>query len=149
MHHEILKAALLHGDGVEASELFNEMMRKAVRLGLMEALEAEVAAFCGRKYRPDSNSDYTRAGSEKGSAYINGQKEKIVRPRIRHSKVGEVSLATYQVARSQRNLFDEVVSAMSEGLSSRGIQRHTKNAVSKSESSRMWVKESLKQLEHF
>ena len=148
MNYETLKAALLQGDENEASNLFNEMMRKSVRLGLMNALEAEVAALCGPKYNPDSESDYCRAGSEKGSAYINGRKEDIVRPRVRHSEQGEVSLAIYQAARSQRNLFEDVVSAMTEGLSSRGVQRHTKNAVSKSEASRMWIAESLKQLEH-
>ena len=147
MNHETLKDAFLQGDEKAASELFNEMMRKSVRLGLLEALEAEVSALCGPKYRPEAESPYTRAGSEKGSAYINGQKEEIIRPRVRHEDKGEITLDTYRAARSQRNLFEEVASAMVEGLSSRGVERHTKKAVSKSAASRVWVEKSIEQLE--
>ena len=52
------------------------------------------------KYFPDPDSDYQRAGSEIGIAYINGQKEQIHRPRVRHKEGGEVKLTTYQAASS-------------------------------------------------
>ena len=110
-------------------------------------MEEEINSLCGAKYAPDPDSHYCRAGSESGSAYINGEKEKIIRPRVRSKEDGEVKLATYQAASSQRNLFTEVVSALSEGISSRGITRHTKGAVSKSAASRMWVEKSMEQLE--
>ena len=147
MNHKELESAFLQGDENQAADLFNEMMRKSVRLGLFAALEAEVEALCGRKYHPDSQSDYRRAGSETGSAYINGEKEKVIRPRVRSKEGGEVNLNVYKAASSQRNLFFEVVSAVSEGVSSRGITRHTKGAVSKSAASRMWVEKSMEQLE--
>ena len=147
MLHQELKAAFLQGDESQASELFNEMLRTSVRLGLFVAMEEEINSLCGAKYAPDPESDYQRAGSEIGSAYINGEKEKIQRPRVRHKEDGEVKLATYQAASSQRNLFAEVVSALSEGVSNRGITRHTKGAVSKSAASRMWVEKSMEQLD--
>jgi len=115
--YQTLESAFLQGDEKQASELFNEMMRKSVRLGLLAALEEEVASLCGPKYQPASDSPCCRAGSEKGSAYINGEREEITRPRVRHEDDGEVVLNTYRAARSQRNLFADVTSAMLEGMS--------------------------------
>jgi len=145
--YQTLESAFLQGDEAQAAELFNDMMRRSVRLGLLAALEDEVAALCGPKYQPDQNSAYSRSGSEVGTVYINGEKETISRPRVRHAEDGEVSLSTYRAARSQRNLFADVASAMLEGMSSRSIERHTKGAVSKSAASRVWVEKSMEQLE--
>ncbi len=145
--YQTLESAFLQGDEKQASELFNEMMRKSVRLGLLAALEEEVASLCGPKYQPASDSPCCRAGSEKGSAYINGEREEITRPRVRHEDDGEVVLNTYRAARSQRNLFADVTSAMLEGMSSRSVSRHTKGAISKSAASRMWVEKSMEQLD--
>lgn len=147
MNYQKLEQAFLQGDENEAAELFNEMMRKSVRLGLFAALEEEVTALCGPRYQPAPESPYQRAGSETGSAYINGSKEKITRPRVRHEDDGEVELQLYKAAKNQRNLFAEVVSAVNEGMSTRGVTRHTKGAVSKSAASRMWVEKSMEQLE--
>jgi len=147
VEYQKLEEAFLQGDESEAAEIFTEMMRKSVRLGLLSALEEEVTSLCGPRYRPDPESPCHRAGSEKGSAYINGAKEEVIRPRVRHEEEGEVELALYKAARSQRNLFAEVVSAVSEGMSTRGVNRHTKGAVSKSAASRMWVEKSMEQLE--
>lgn len=151
MSYQKLEEAFLQGDENEAAEIFNEMMRKSVRLGLFAALEDEVTALCGPPYHPDQEGYYRRAGSETGSVYINGTKEKItrprVRPRVRHREEGEVELQFYKAAKNQRNLFAEVVSAVSEGMSTRSVKRHTKGAVSKSAASRMWVEKSMEQLE--
>ena len=75
MLHQELKAAFLQGDESQASELFNEMLRTSVRLGLFAAMEEEINSLCGAKYAPDPESDYQRAGSEIGSAYIRVVKE--------------------------------------------------------------------------
>lgn len=149
MIHTDLEKAFLQGDPAQASEIFNQLLRKFVRQGLFAAIEEEVNALCGPKYQPDPDSPYHRAGSEKGSAYLNGERETITRARVRHDTEGEVKLATYTAASRQRNFFDDVVSAVGQGLSSRGIERHTKGAVSKSAASRMWVEKSMEQLEIF
>jgi len=40
VNHKELENAFLQGDVNQAADLFNEMMRKSVRLGLLTALEA-------------------------------------------------------------------------------------------------------------
>lgn len=133
----------------EARDIFEDLMRTSVRLGLLKALEEEVNSLCGQKHHPNQESPNYRAGSEKGSFYAHGKKEEITRPRVREKEGGEVKLAVYEEASQQRNLFEEVVNSLAEGMSSRGVSRATKNAVSKSAASRMWVEQSREQLEFF
>lgn len=140
-----LKRAFMQGEAAEAAELMDQICRNAVRAGLLAAMESEVEALCGRKYHPEPQSDYRRAGSETGQAYINGTREMIRRPRVR-DEAGEVKLATYQVASDQRGIFEQVVAALDEGVSSRGACRLSKGALSKSAASRMWVEKSREQL---
>ena len=71
------------------------MPRTSVRLGLFAAMEEEINSLYGAKYFPDPDSDYQRAESEIGSAYINGEKEQIHCPRVRHKEGDEVKLTTY------------------------------------------------------
>ena len=106
----------------------------------------EVESLCGPRYRPDSGSDYRRAGSERGSVYLDGEKEAIVRPRVRHDDDGEVTLESYRVASSQRTLFDEIVGLVAEGMAQRGVERVSKGSISKSSVSRMWEEKSREQL---
>lgn len=142
-----LKRAFLQGEVEESARLMKEVLRAAVRKGLFEALEEEVEGLCGPKYQPDKQSEYRRSGSGPGVAYINGTRESIQRPRVRHSETGEKPLAVYEVASDPRGIFEEVVSFMGEGVSSRGVSRLSKSGVSKSTASRMWVEKSREQLE--
>jgi transposase-like protein len=107
----------------------------------------EVEALCGPRYRPDSQSVYHRAGSETGIAYLDGGKESIRRPRVRHETSGEVRLASYEAASSPMGLFDHVVATVAQGLSVRGVERAMDKALSKSTVSRMWAEKSREQLE--
>ena len=129
----------------EAVELIQETFRRCVRAAFFEAMEAEVNELCGMKHKP-SESQYRRAGSEKGRVYLNGEREAVVRPRVRDQH-GEVKLETYSAAATQRNLFEEVVSYMEQGLSQRGAARTNKKSLSKSAASRMWREKSLEKLE--
>jgi transposase-like protein len=106
-----------------------------------------VEALCGPRYRPDSQSVYHRAGSETGIAYLDGGKESIRRPRVRHETSGEVRLASYEAASSPMGLFDHVVATVAQGLSVRGVERAMDKALSKSTVSRMWAEKSREQLE--
>jgi len=141
-----LKRAFMQGEAGESAALMQEILRGAVRAGLLAAMEAEVEELCGRKYHPKPESDYRRSGSEAGQAYINGTREAIRRPRVRDDE-GEVALATYLAASDQRGIFEEVVAGLAEGVSSRGASRLSKGALSKSAASRMWVEKSREQLE--
>ena len=147
MIYEELKAAFMQGDDNEARNIFNQVLKASVRLGLLEAMEEEVNSLCGAKYQPNPETPYQRAGSEKGIVYANGVKEPIIRPRVKHEEQGEVKLDVYQAASKQRNLFEEVVSSVSLGMSTRSVSRLTKGAVSKSAASRMWVDKSREQLD--
>ena len=147
MDHQKLEEAFLQGGEKEASDLFNELLRVTVRKGLLDAMQQEVESLCGPRHHPDPESPCHRAGSEKGTAYLNGTKEAIVRPRVRHEDEGEVQLTTYQVASNQRNVFDQVVAAVGQGLPIRGAGRIHQGTVSKSAASRMWVEKSLEQLD--
>lgn len=144
-----LREELVQASEEESREIFQDAMRRMVRLAFYEAMEDEVASLCGRKHYPDESSDYRRAGSEKGVAYFDGEKQEVTRPRVREKNGSEVGLEIYQAASSQKNLFDEVVDAMAEGISSRSATRLTKGAVSKSSASRMWIDKSQEQLEEF
>jgi transposase-like protein len=146
VNHERLKEAFLQGGEREAAELFREMMKGAVRLGLLEAMAEEVDVLCGPRYRPDPNCACHRAGSERGVAFLDGGKEEIRRPRVRHETEGEVRLATYEAASSPQGMFDQVVAAVAQGMPLRGVERAMKGALSKSEASRMWVEKSREQL---
>jgi putative transposase len=140
-----LREALAQASEVRAVELLQETLRQSVRLALYDAMEQEVNLLCGGKYKP-SESEFKRAGSEVGSVYLNGEKEAVTRPRVRNEK-GEVKLEVYQAASSQRNLFNEVVGYMEQGLSQRGAARNKADGLSKSSASRMWLEKSLEQLE--
>lgn len=136
----------MQGEEREAARLFREMLRQSVRAGLFEAMAEEVEALCGPRYRPDHQSPCHRAGSETGIAYLDGGKETIRRPRVRHETDGEVRLATYEAASSPQGLFDQIVAAVAQGLPVRGAERATDKALSKSAVSRMWVEKSRGQL---
>ena len=146
VNYEKLKEAFLQGGEREAAELFREMMKGAIRLGLLEAMAEEVEALCGPRYRPDPEGACHRAGSENGVAFFDGEKEAIRRPRVRHETDGEVRLATYEAASSPQGMFDQVVAAVAQGMPVRGVQRAFGGAVSKSEASRMWIDKSREQL---
>ena len=64
MNHEKLKASFLQGGEREATNLFNELIRGSVRQAFWQMMSYEVEALCGSRYRPDSDSEYRRAGSE-------------------------------------------------------------------------------------
>jgi len=147
MIHKKWKEAFLQGEEREAAELFRQLLRQSVRAGLFEAMAEEVEALCGPRYHPDHQSPCHRAGSETGVAYLDGGKEEIRRPRVRHETDGEVRLATYEAASSPMGLFEQVVASVAQGLPVRGVERVTGRAVSKSSASRMWAEKSREQLE--
>lgn len=147
MIHEKLKEAFLQGEEREAANLFRQLLRQSVRAGLLEAMAEEVEALCGPRYHPDDQSLFHRAGSEVGIAYLDGGKEDIRRPRVRHETDGEVRLATYEAASNPRCLFDQIVASVAQGLPVRGVERAMGKAVSKSAASRMWAEKSREQLD--
>jgi transposase-like protein len=147
VNHEKFREAFLQGEEKEAANLFRQLLRQSIRIGLLEATKKEVEALCGPRFRPDPRSPCHRAGSETGVVYMDGGREKIQRPRVRHETDGEVRLGPYEAASSSRNLFDQIVASVAEGPPVRGVERVTGKAVSRCTPSGMWAEKSREQLE--
>ena len=91
-------------------------MRASVRAGLFAAIEAEVNALGGPRDAHDNQSLIHRAGSEKSVAYLNGGNSELSHSRVRHDTEGDVQLATYAAASSQKGLINQVVAAVAQGV---------------------------------
>ena len=106
------------GAGKQANELragaaFVELLTGQIREAVMELMAEEVTRLCGAMRRPEEESGVRRAGSERGLCYVFGRKLELKRPRVRgmglDGKEREVRLASYEAARSTRNVEREVV----------------------------------------
>ena len=75
MNHGKCREAFLQGEEKEAANLFGQLLRQSIRIGLLDAMQEEVEALCGPRYRPDPRSSCRRAGSESGVVYMNGVRE--------------------------------------------------------------------------
>jgi len=138
-------------DVEEVSLAFREYLRQGVREALMNLMEEEVEQLCGRSHARGRREFCRRAGSEPGVFYNAGGKEGMVRPRVRSCPKGgkekEVRLCSYVQARSRKNIEGEIFARMCEGVSSRGCSRMSRQTISASTASRMWVEGSLGKLE--
>jgi len=141
-----LRESLISSSDKDAARLLNETLRGCVRAAFFDAMREEVDALCGPKYKPVENP-YHRAGSEVGRAYLGGEKEAVIRPRVRHEEDGEIGLEVYKAA-SQASLFDEVTALLGQGISQRGLARAKSGSLSKSAAGRMWEAKSREQLAH-
>ena len=127
----------------EAGVVFRDYLRGCVRQMLSDVMAAEVTELCGSKHDP-SESDCFRAGSSPGRILHEGQREEVVRPRVRRKRrdgsTAEVQLATYESARNPAALHDSIVNALISGVSTREVrQTHPKSpGVGRSNVSRLW-----------
>ena len=142
MNQGELRAAFLQGEEKEAANLFRQFLRQSIGIGLMAAVQEEVEVLCGPRYKPDLQRTCHRAGSDSGVACMDGGREQIPRPQVRHETDGEVRLGIYKAASSLGNLFDQIVASVAEGLPVRGVERVTGKAVSRSTASGMWAEKS-------
>jgi hypothetical protein len=102
MNKDTFTAQLSQAGVGDAGALFRETFRAYTREAILSLVEEEVAALCGNKYDPSSESACYRAGSSSGTVYVNGAQECLKRPRVReldeHGSA-EVSLNTWQAAK--------------------------------------------------
>ncbi len=82
--------------GGEAAQVFRDHLRGIVRTMICEVLATEVDNLCGPKHQPN-DSDLFRAGSSSGRVLVDGEREEVVRPRVRQQQANgattEVPLA--------------------------------------------------------
>ena len=109
--------------------MFRDHLRGFVREMISEVIAPEVTELCGPK---PSNSEYVRAGSRTGRVFVEGERESVVRPRVRkRSDDGsskEVVLATYDAARDPSQLKDSIVTALMHGVSTRDVEKLKPNS---------------------
>lgn len=127
----------------EAGVVFREHLRGCVRQMLVDVMSAEVTELCGWKHAP-SDSDCFRAGSSPGRILHEGQREEVIRPRVRRKRpdgwTTEVPLASYESANNPDELRNSIVNALVAGVSTREVrQTHPKSpGVGRSSVSRLW-----------
>jgi len=131
---------------VSASEtggIFRDFLRGHVREMICEVMATEVSQLCGPKHAP-SQSDHYRAGSSPGRVIYEGEREEVVRPRVRQRSSdgtsSEIDLVSYRVAKDPKQLQSQIIQAIVSGVSSRGIEEIKPNSpgVKRSNVSRLW-----------
>jgi len=128
--------------GGEAAQVFRSHLRGFVLQMICEVMAAEVDQLCGPKHQPTSGERF-RAGSSSGRVLVDGEREEVVRPRVRErqgSSTAEVTLASYESASNPEELQASIVSALMAGVSTREISdvKPRSPSVSKSNVSRLW-----------
>ena len=143
MDESILLRELGQLSSEDAGVVFRAYLRGCVRQMLTDVMAAEVTELCGAKHRPSEN-DHFRAGSSPGRILHEGQREDVVRPRVRKrlrdGSSEEVTLATYASANNPDELHASIVTALVAGVSTRSVQStHAKSpGVGRSNVSRLW-----------
>ncbi len=135
--------ALGQVSGGEAAVVFRDHIRGYVRTMICEVMAAEVDHLCGPKHQPNESALF-RAGNSSGRVLVDGEREEVVRPRVRQEQASgsttEVTLASYQSASNPEELQASIVLALMAGVSTREIEQVKPHSpsVSKSNVSRLW-----------
>jgi transposase-like protein len=138
----------------EAGVIFRNFLRGSVRHLISTVMAEEVEALCGPKHHPNG-SDLVRAGSSSGRVLIDGQREEVVRPRVRQQDESgaqrEVPLETYQAANDSVALSESIIQALASGVSTREMKNVQPGSpgVGKSNVSRYWQQAGAKFIDEF
>lgn len=115
----------------ETGQVFREFLRGHVREMICEVMAAEVTELCGPKHAP-SDSDHFRSGSSPGRVLYEGEREEVIRPRVRRKGPDgaseEVELASYRVAKDPSSFSlrssKRLPLALARGTSKRSSRAH-------------------------
>jgi putative transposase len=152
MNEVSLLQSLGQVSGSETGEVFRAFLRGHVRQMICEVMAAEVTELCGPKHDP-SSSDLYRGGSALGRVLLEGEREEVVRPRVRQKSSDgtscEIELATYRAAKDPQQLQAQIIQAIVSGVSSRAIEEIKPNSpgVKRSSVSRLWQEAGSKFVE--
>ena len=153
MDKSTLIAQLGQVDAQAAGEIFRGYLRGSVRQMLASVMAEEVAELTGVKYRPEIDNEFYRAGSVKGQVLLEGDRETVVRPRVRQRRESgttkEVRLETYTAAQEPSELYKSMTRALVAGVSGREMHEVHPDSpgTSKSNVSRLWKKVGGKHVE--
>jgi putative transposase len=127
----------------DAAEIFRDYLRGCVREMICEVMAVEVTELCGAKHAP-SGGEVFRSGSSPGRVIFEGQREDVIRPRVRQRQANgsttEVPLASYESARNPERLQASILAALMSGTSTRDLKnvQPDPQGTSKSNVSRLW-----------
>lgn len=127
----------------DAGAVFRDFLRGSVRQMICEVMAAEVNELCGPKHHP-SDSAHFRSGTSPGRVLVDGEREEVVRPRVRRNDDSgsshEVPLTTYQAACDPQQLAASIVQSLASGVSTREVKNVKPNSpgVGRSNVSRLW-----------
>ena len=136
----------------QTGEVFRDFLRGQVREMICEVMAAEVTELCGPMHSRTGNDHY-RAGSSPGRVLYEGEREKVVRPRVRvkspDGTSSEVELASYAAAKDAQQLHSQIVQAIVSGVSSRNVEEMKPKSpgVKRSNVSRLWQEAGKKFVE--
>ena len=126
-----------------SSEVLRDFLRGAVQKILCDVIALEVSEICGEKYQP-GGSDVFRAGSSVGRVLIEGDRDEVIKLRVRKrlsdGATREVALKSYVAANDPKQLQKDVVTALMAGVSTRLMAevKPKSPSVSRSSVSRLW-----------
>lgn len=127
----------------DAGAVFRDFLRGSVRQMICEVMATEVNELCGPKHHP-SDSAHFRSGTSPGRVLVDGEREAVIRPRVRRvddsGKSHEVLLATYQAACDPQQLAASILQCLASGVSTREVKNVKPNSpgVGRSSVSRLW-----------
>ncbi len=136
----------------ETEQVFRDFLRGQVREMICEVMAAEVTELCGPKHAPSGSTHY-RAGTSPGRVLYEGEREKVLRSRVRcKSDDGtsqEVDLASYRIAKNPEQFRSQIVQAIVSGVSTRGVEAIKPDSpeVTRSNVSRLWQEAGSKFIE--
>ena len=150
MEMDLIRTVLAGQAGVnDCKEALSEALRGIMVRALVDQMKEEVAALCGPHYHPAPEAAHRRAGSASGQFRLNGAEARFARPRVRRKQGREVWLKTYAAVRDADQVQEEILRAVTSGVSTRDVRRVHPNGrgFSASEVSRHWAESSSRYLE--
>jgi len=133
----------------DCKNALSEALRGVMIKALVDQMKEEVVALCGPHYHPAPEAAHKRAGSTSGKFRLNGAEARFARPRVRRKQGREVWLKTYAAVRDADQVQEEILRAVTSGVSTRDMRRVHPNGrgFSASEVSRHWAEGSSRYLE--
>jgi len=150
MEMDIIRTVLDGQAGVsDCKEALSEALRGIMVKALVDQMKEEVAALCGPHYHPAPEAAHRRAGSASGQFRLNGAEARFARPRVRRKQGREVWLKMYAAVRDAGQVQEDILRAVTSGVSTRDVRRVHPNGrgFSASEVSRHWAEGSSRYLE--
>ena len=136
----------------KTGQVFRDLLCGHLREMICEVMTTEVTELCGPKHAP-SQSNHYRAENSPGRDLYEGEREDVVRPRVRQKSDDgssqEVELTSYQAAKNPQQFQTHIIQAIVSGVSTRGVRKvkPVSPGVGRSNVSRLWQEAGSKFVE--